>query len=205
MRGISMGTLNYPGPSRIEKYQLSFFQDSPESFVELPWLNLLCYLPLHKAKRGLPTSIGYYTVLRCIYDKHEEFFQYVIKQLKEIFPYSFLFQEYQEPYQYCKDCSDILTIERLKILSQQMTVFDFSRPLEEEMILAELMRVVWRETQMPKQRMTHCAFDYENALPFENYQKLTWFIPFNDRYPVIGKSVKRYLVLKDNDPAFTVS
>jgi hypothetical protein len=44
--------------------------------------------------------------------------------------------------------------------------------------------------------MTHRVFDYENALSFEEYQKLTWFIPFSDKYPVIGKSAKRYLHLK---------
>ena len=63
------------------------------------------------------------------------------------------------------------------------------------MILAESIRAIWRETQMLQQHMTLDAFDYENALWFEDYQKLTWFIPFSDKYPVTEKAVKRYLLL----------
>lgn len=196
MRGKMLGTLNYPGAVRIEEYQLSFFQDLPESFVELPWLNLLCYLPQYEAQQDQPATIGYYAVLHSIYDREKSLFLKVKEQLKEIFPRSFLFQELEGRLQYCEDCSHILTLERLKILSQQMTALDSLDYFEEEMPLAESMRVVWRRTQMPKPHMTCEAFDDESTLSLEEFRKLTWFIPFSDKYPVMEESVKRYLVLK---------
>jgi len=195
MRGISLGSLNYPGYHRIEEYQLSFFQDYPECFVELPWLNLLCYLPLCEAMRDQPVSVGPYFVLRSIYDTHEELFQYLKEQLKRLFPLSFLFRELESPLRYCNDCSDILTLERLSMLSHQMIVFDFLDHLEEEMILAESIRVIWRRTQMPTQHMTIHAFDYENALWPKDYGKLTWFIPFTEKYPRLDLCVKRYMTV----------
>lgn len=193
MMGINLGSLNYPGPYRIEEYQKSFFYQSGD-YVELPWLNLLCYLPLREAQQDRPVTIGYYFVLRSIYDKQEDLFQYVKEQLMDIFPSSFLFQESVEPFQYCSSSSDILTLEKLAILSHQMIVFDFLDQIEEEMILAELIRVIWRRTQMP-QHMTLHAFDYENALCLKDYDKLTWFIPFTEKYPEIGKNIKRYVAV----------
>lgn len=196
MRGVLLGTLNYPGAVRIEKYQLSFLKGLPENLIELQWLNLLCYLPLFQAQQDQPGTIGYYAVSHSIYDKEKSLFLKVKEQLKGIFPRSFLFRELGKPLQYCKDCSDILTLERLKIYSQQMTALDSLDQFEEGMPLAESMRVVWRQTQMPKPHMTCEAFDDESSLPLKEYQKLTWFIPFSNKYPVItGKAVKRYLVL----------
>ena len=195
MHGTFIGSLNYPGPYRTEEYQKSFFYQSDE-YIELPWLNLLFYLPLREARQGQAATIGYHFVLRSIYDKQEALFRYVKGQLMHIFPNSFLFQEQEEPLQYCKSASDILTLERLKHLSQQMIVFDYLDSPDEEMILAELIREAWRQTQMPKPHMTLDAFDYENALWKKDYDKLTWFIPFNEKYPVeTGKyrTVKRYV------------
>ncbi len=194
MKGKSMGSLNYPGYFRNEKYPLSFFLDYPERFVELPWLNLLCYLPLREAQQDQPASIGPYFVLRSIYDNQKGLFQYVKVQLKKLFPSSFLFQELEEPLQYCNDCADILTLERLSILSHQMIVLGFLDHFEEEMILAESIRVIWRQTQKPTQHMTIHAFDYENALWPKDYCKLTWFIPFSEEYPEDSDNcIKRYL------------
>ena len=196
MKGVSMGSLNYPGPCRIEKYPLSFYKDYSERFVELPWLNLLCYLPLREARQGRSATVGPYFVLRSIYDSHEGLFRYVKEQLERLFPSSFLFQGLEAPLQYCKDCADILTLERLSMLSCQMIALDFLGPLEEEKILAESIREVWRQTRMPKQHMTIHAFDYENALRPEDYRKLTWFVPFSEKYPVDSENcVKRYMVI----------
>jgi len=184
LKGRSNGPLNYPGAMRIEKYQSSFFSDWNESYVEVPWLNLLYYLSLSEALQDLPVTVGYYIVLRSIYDKEIEVFEEVKEQLKELFQNSFLFQEPLKSLQYCKNYSHILTLERLKIVNQQMTVLDSLDYFEEDMTLEESMRVIWRETQMPKQGMTLEAFDYESSLLPEKYQKLTWFIPFNTYYPV---------------------
>jgi len=188
-----MSTFNYPGYFRIEEYPVSFFQDSSGSFLELPWLSLLCSLPLNEAKQDQPVPIGYHIIQRSIYDRNTSLLFSVLRQLKEIFPHSFLFQESIPQYQYRVDHVRILTLEWLKILNDQMTVFDFSHPLEEEKILMELIRVVWRQTQMPKQCMTLHAFDDESSLPFEEYQKLTWFVPFNEFYKMDNVSIKRYM------------
>lgn len=193
MRGIFIGSLNYPGPYCTEEYQRSFFYQSND-YVELPWLNLLFYLPLHEARQDQSATIGYYFVLRSIYDKQEDLFQYVKEQLMRIFPNSFLFQASEEPLQYCKNASDILTLERLKHLSQQMIVFDYLDSPDEEMILAELIREAWRQTQRPKQHMTIHAFDNENTLLQKDYDKLTWLIPFNEFSQYDEKfKVKRYI------------
>jgi len=195
MRGTFIGSPNYPGYFRIEEYQRSFFHQS-DDYVELPWLNLLFYLPLREARQGQLATIGYYYVLRSIYDKQEELFQYVKGQLRHIFPNSFLLREQEEPHQYCNDFSDILTLERLKHLSQQMIVFDYLDSPDEEMILAELIREAWRQTQRPKRHMILDAFDNENALWRKDYRKLTWFVPFSEKYPEdIEHCVKRYMVV----------
>lgn len=196
MRGIFIGSLNYPGHYRTEEYQKSFFYQS-DDYVELPWLNLLFYLPLHEALQDRSATIGYYFVLRSIYDKQEDLFLYVKEQLKRLFPNSFLFRELEGPLQYCKNASDILTLERLKHLSQQMIVFDYLDSPDEGMILAELIREAWRQTQRPRQRMTIHAFDNENALWQKDYDKLTWFTPFNKNNPkLVNCSVKRYLSIR---------
>jgi len=77
-----------------------------------------------------------------------------------------------------------------------MTTLDSLDHFEEEMILAESVREVWRRTQMPMQHMILDSFDYENALWPEDYRKLTWFVPFFDEYPEdVDKCFKRYLVI----------
>ena len=200
MHGTFIGSLNYPGPFRTEEYQKSFFYQS-DDYVELPWLNLLFYLPLREARQDQSATIGHYFVLRSIYDKQEGLFQYVKEQLARIFPNSFLFQGVGEPLQYCKSASDILTLERLKHLSQQMIVFDYLDSPDEEMILAELIREAWRQTQRPTPHMTIHAFDYENALFPEDYDKLTWFIPFIKKYPKLECCTQRYLVLIEHNAA----
>lgn len=173
-----VNTLNCLGHIRIEEYPMSFFQDSSESYLELPWLNLLCCLPKNVAKQGQSTSIGYYTILRSIYDKNFDFLLGALAQLKDIFLRAFLLQEGQGHHQYRKDHVRILTLEWLKTLSFQMTVLGFSDHLEGEKSLMELIREVWRPTQMPKQRMTLDAFDDESSIPLEDYQKLTCVIHF---------------------------
>lgn len=129
----------------------SFFQDSSENYLLIPWLNLLWLSPELARSRDQLRWVARPVVPRDMYDNPLVFdlLQKLKAKLREIYPDSFLLRLYPEQIEYREAYPLPVTLEHLISLIQQILSFDSLDLIGGEMNLAVLVHTASQQVQKP--------------------------------------------------------
>jgi len=175
--GQSLGSDLFISSDNVE-YEESSYRDCSLSYIPVPFLNLLFFLPLSEAREGSPKEVWNYRVRKEIYDnpKWSHLLSTLEEKLKEIFPHSFLFQLESSQIEYRNDGPRKISLETLDNLYHQILSLDWSRPIEGGTCLARAAHEAWLHTQtrIPHKWLGEIGDDF--LAPAEYRSKLTWLM-----------------------------